>query len=708
MTIAALALAAVLQVGAADTVPRVPADAYLDAGARELVARARARRATEDRSIAGYRVLARERVSVGFRALRRDRLLFRSEKAARIDWRREGVGRAELLGERYVFPIASPDVRGGSHADDNVAAAEAAALAFDPTTDEILHGFIEGERFRSPLADGSERDYRFATGDTTRIRLADGRTVSVVELRVLPRRREGRLFRGAIWLDLDTDAAVRAVFALAHPFDFVRDTDDGDDIPGILRPFRGQLHYLTIDYGLWEGRWWLPRLIALEAEAQVGRFLDVPVTFERSYEGYRVWGRGAAPVVVGAAEAADTSLVQERCDGDERCWRYVGGETPAREPDALIHSEYLPPSVYQGGTVLITEEELRELSRVLDRVGSGGAAMVEPRVEVRVLDPGMFRFNRVEGLAPGARVEADFGIAAADAEAWLGTAALDPSVEVGVRRERFGGVQRLAAYRRLAEVEPETRALGFGNSLSSLLLGRDDGNYFRATGAEVLSDFRPRGGWEMGLRLFVERHAPVEKNTDASLPRAFDESRTFHPNIEAEPAEQYGVAGSFRYARGLDPAGLRWSVRGSIAAERGTYRIVRPMATAFAAFPLPMRLTGAVEAAGGTTFGDVVIQREWFLGGASTIRGYGGPSRISGPAFWRTRAEAGTRLTGVRLAVFSDAGWAGAPEDVTTEPLLLSAGAGLGFLDGLFRIDLARRLRGERGWRLDLYFDGLL
>jgi hypothetical protein len=38
----------------------------------------------------------------------------------------------------------------------------------------------------------------------------------------------------------------------------------------------------------------------------------------------------------------------------------------------------------------------------------------------------------------------------------------------------------------------------------------------------------------------------------------------------------------------------------------------------------------------------------------------------------------------------------------------VGAGVGASFLDGLLRIDLARALKSPKGWRLDLYLDGIL
>src|SRR5690606_5106989 len=136
------------------------ADAYLDAGARELVRLARERRLTTERSIERYEALARERISFGVRALRRERMIYRRETAARIDWRRDGTVEMEVLGAREAFPIAKSDVglpvslrRFARH------------LAFDPTdlrllldTRERPENVGDDDDVRHPLAPGSEAD----------------------------------------------------------------------------------------------------------------------------------------------------------------------------------------------------------------------------------------------------------------------------------------------------------------------------------------------------------------------------------------------------------------------------------------------------------------------------------------------------------------------------------------------------------------------
>ena len=78
----------------------------------------------------------------------------------------------------------------------------------------------------------------------------------------------------------------------------------------------------------------------------------------------------------------------------------------------------------------------------------------------------------------------------------------------------------------------------------------------------------------------------------------------------------------------------------------------------------------------------------------------------SGEAFWLVRGEIGNRNTGARTVLFGDLGWAGKREN-WSNPGRPLAGVGIGesFLDGLFRIDLARGLWPAKQWRLDLHLD---
>jgi hypothetical protein len=319
--------------------------------------------------------------------------------------------------------------------------------------------------------------------------------------------------------------------------------------------------------------------------------------------------------------------------------------------------------------------------------------------------PVLLRFNRVEALSVGARQTVDFGPIAVDGTLRVATATGEPDAEVGIRRETAERRLRLAAYRRLAAANPAERPLGFGNSVGALLWGRDNGDYFRATGV-VLRGAPPRSvrPW-MEWRLFGEHQHPVSTETGVSL-RGIGSDFAFRPNIAAERADQAGVGLVLRPAVDRDLLGMRWGAELNVEAETGTFRFARPSLTLRSGLPLGS-LDVALDASAGTSFGDVPVQSLWRLGGAGTLRGYDG-SAAAGTAFWRGRGEVARGAGAARLALFSDVGWAGSRDAFTLQRPLWSVGAGVSVLDGLLRMDLARALRAPTGWRLELYMDGAL
>ncbi|MBS1242143.1 MAG: hypothetical protein H6R40_1570, partial [Gemmatimonadetes bacterium] len=170
-------------------------------------------------------------------------------------------------------------------------------LVLNPADDHLRLAIGEDkDGFVYPLREGGEADYRFEAGDTTVIALPDGRKVRLLALRVIPRRSEWRLISGTFWFDADSHGLVRAAFRPARPFEFRRDVseEDKEDVPAFINPV-GEVKYITMEYGLYEARWWLPRYVAMEASGSMGEWLNVPFVVERVYENYEVEG-GTPPV----------------------------------------------------------------------------------------------------------------------------------------------------------------------------------------------------------------------------------------------------------------------------------------------------------------------------------------------------------------------------------------------------------------------------
>ena len=703
--------------------------AYLDATARRLVAAARTRRETIDRSITAYRARVRERIGVGIRALRRDRMLYRREIALLIDWRRDGVTQINVIGARQAVPAAVPK----PELPEDLKS-EAGDYAFDPADDRLTVGFggSGGGRarrdstqdstrhrdvaFRHPLAPGSEADYRFASGDSSVVVFADGRTIRLRELRVIPRRLDFRLMAGSFWIDEDSHGVVRALIRPARPFDFEQDVGDADDkdIPGFIKPIRVEVRFLTIDYGLWAGRWWLPRLIAMDAVATAGSFLQMPMRYERVYDEYEVSGDTTAararrpPRATEVEDSIARAACHEREQQQQISCKCANGHCSAftvhipRDTAALLASSSLPPPFGSATDTLISEGEMQELTR-----GLGQLPAAPWQFRARPPRWGLARYNRVEGLSLGARGELDLGRLQLDGEGRIATSDGEPDLVAGVLRETGTARFRLAGYRRLAAVDPTARPLSIGNSLGALVLGRDDGDYFRATGAELTIQPPVTLPRRFTIRLYAERQRRALKRTDFSLPHALHDLHAFRPNIRADSADQLGASLTVRTQRGIDPERPQWTADVTLDGGVGTYRFGRVSSTLRVAAPLGPNLATAVELAGGMADGRVPVQSYWYLGGPGTLRGYGG-NASSGDAFWRARLELANRWPAARVVLFADVGRAGPREQLSLARALAGVGVGASFIDGLLRLDLTRAVRSPTGWRLDFYTDAAL
>jgi hypothetical protein len=705
---------------AQDTAGR--SDAYADAGAREIVRLGRERMNTIDRSITRYTATVQERMSAGVRTGGLSRLLFRRETASRIDWRAAGPVRVEVLGAREALPVLMKGVQIPAGLESF-----APHVAFDPADPEVFFR-MDTTFLRHPLAPDAESYYRFRSGDTSTISLPDGRDVRLLELVIIPRRYDGHLLSGSFWFDAETHAIVRAVFRPARAAEW----------SSFLVSMSAELTYVTIEYGLWELRWWMPRLIVAEGVFQASR-VGVPMSYERRYSDYTVEGDTALATMPADStsrpcKAPFRMTVQARF-GDEQpdtlipdsVWaarraerERARAERRERDPEfaaeqdcldtydvviadssGLLTNEYLPETVWQGETALLTEAELEEIARIVDRLPATPWQLRAPSFEWGFGGQEMIRYNRVEALSIGAGTELDLGRLTLSARARIGTADLEPNGEASIARSTPGGRRRLTAYRRLAAANPEEHPLGPGNSVNAFIWGQDDGQYFRSAGGELtLAPALSSPQW-YELRLYGEHQKAAVTETDFSLRHLLDGDHGFGPTIPAERADQYGIGLTLRASGGIDPSRVRWGLEGGASAETGTFEFVRPWAVARTALPFG-GTSLSLELGAGTSTGDPPVQSFWYLGGPTSLRGYNG-AVIAGQSFWRTRVQLSHGPPAVRLSLFSDAGWAGPRDSFGTRNALVSAGIGISLLDGLARMDLARALERPTGWRFDVH-----
>lgn len=734
--------------------------AFKDAAARELLLKARAARLQQDSSLYSYDVTSYQRISAGLalRETARDRLMFRAENASRVRWQR-GVGaRVEVLGARQAVPI----VQGLREAEEEMnnelenELDDFLAVPYYPGKDELWLFEMVGESDEwdeddpmlvHPVAEGSEAYFTFRSGDSITIRLPDGKTITLKEIIATPREAAWNLVVGSFWFETERAHLARAVMRFSAPMDIweqVERDDPGtrDDIPapvrGLLTPMRAEITAVTIEYGLFEQRYWLPRTQGAEGYARVG-FMRVPLRVEQRYRYASVNGfddlppvqwptgrvstrvlrdslyellgdsalaRDSARTLVAQLDSARREARRARCDSVGTYTVYqrrdrtleMAVEIPC-DAQRLATSSELPPSIYDPGEEIFGADDREELMKRLDFGLQPAWSPQRPKVEWGLP---FTRYNRVEGLGTGTRVSATLGSGYSTAIEARGSIA-DLQLNGSATFSRSNGRRELSVstFRRLAVSSDFGGPLSFGASMPAILYARDEGFYHRAWGAELAGRRVNGGGLEW--RLFAEEQwaAPVE--TRWSLFGGNNDSR-FVGNVVADKGWYYGGAMRWRASRGLDPAGWRASADLRLEGATGASDYGRAMLETVVSRGLGP-LAASVTAAAGTTEGELPAQRQFFLGGLQSIRGQNAGTQV-GESFWMGRLEIGLNRTAFRPVIFGDLGWAG-PRDGWTaigRPMA-GVGAGASFLDGLIRFDVSRGMHPLWQTRLDLYLE---
>jgi hypothetical protein len=728
--------------------------------ARTLMERARASRLEQDSALMSYDATAYLRISasMGFSKIGRDRLIFRHENATRVRWHRDVGAWIDVKGARTAIPVA-PAEEAEKESEEINSDSDMTPIPYYPGQEPLLSlngtGVVKtqvDERdMVHPLAEGAEAYYRYEAGDSVAFRLPDGRTIALRELRVRPRESKWNVAVGSLWFDASSGQLVRAAYRLAVPMDVwaivkEEDPEDMDDIPvwvkPLISPMRAQVSAIAVEYGLYQGRFWLPRLKSAEGDAQVS-FMRVPFKLEQSFKYASVNALDSlAPIVIAEVREPPDSLTPEARDqwrdsvreerraqrraardsveqglksGESSCDSTGMRLTTQRrqrsnlrvairipcDKTVLENSPELPKSIYDDGEEIFGSKERDAL------ISEALAMGAQPPFALGAIPPTIkwgfefTRFNRVEGFSSGVLVEQPLGAGyTAALFGRIGHADLEPNVELALTRTNLVRTIRGRAYNRLVAANDWGNPLSFGSSLSALLFGRDEGFYYRASGVE-LEWVKERGTW-FNWRLFAERQraAAVENN--------FSLGPTFKPNIVATTAQYAGMSTRLVHARGLDPRGFRIfsdvRLEGAVSDSAGA---------AFGRGAVDFTFTkgiGPVAAAmtlsGGTSAGALPPQRRWYLGGTHTVRGQRADTTHSGNAYWLSRLELGGSVQAIRPIVFGDIGWVG-DRNLLREVGRPMSGVGVGasVLDGLIRADLSRGLYPQRRVRFDLYVD---
>lgn len=734
------------------------ATAFRTPMARQLLERARVARMQQDSALVAYEATAYMRISagMGFSRIGRDRLIFRHENATNVKWNRNVGAWIEVKGARTAIPIV-PDAEERKEAENEIDD-DMFPLPYYPGQEPLLslsgkdmvRAQVDERDMVHPLAEGSEAYYTYAVGDSVTFRLPDGRSIELRELHVRPREPKWNVAVGSLWFDRASGQLVRAAYRLAVPLDVwaqvkEEEPDADEDIPGwvkpLISPIHAQISAIAVEYGLYQGRFWLPRLRSAEGDARVS-FMRVPFRFDQSFRYSSVNGPEALPEIriVARPEPPDTLtgvaleqwedsvgtarrdarrarqdsvkkglLAAFECDSaGMRTITRRASETGMRiatripcDREKLASAPELPKSIYDDGEEIFGSTERDALVKEALAMGA------QPPLSIGSVPPELSwgleytRFNRVEGVSTGAMVSQNLGSGyTARVLGRIGHADLTPNVELSLERSNMSRTIRGGVYHRLVAANDWGNPLAFGSSLSALLFGRDEGFYFRATGAEL--EWTRDHGSHMGFRLFAERQREAERELERAI------GARFIPNIAAQPATWAGMSARITDSYGLDPEGFRLfsDLRLEGAGTDSANTVYTRAAGDFTVTRGLGRFASALTLSAGTSSGVLPVQRQWYLGGAHTVRGQRADTSLHGNSYWLGRLEIGRPVAAVRPLLFGDIGWTGdraAWGDIGRP--MSGAGVGVSMLDGLFRLDLARGIYPEKKTRLYLYLD---
>ena len=309
--------------------------AFRTALARNLLHRARVARLEQDSALKSYDATAYLRISagMGFARIGRDRLVFRHENATRVRWHRDVGAWIELKGARTAIPVA-PKEEVEKESEEIATDSDMTPLPYYPGQEPLLslngsgavRTTVDERDIVHPIAEGAEAYYTYEVGDSVTFRLPDARTISLRELRVRPREAKWNVAVGSLWFDARSGQLVRAAYRLAVPMDVwsivkEEDPDDYEEIPiwvrPMISPLRGQISAIAVEYGLYQGRFWLPRLRSAEGHAQAS-FMRIPFKIEQSYRFMSVNAIDSLPPIV----VAESTQPPDSLDDDARDrWR---------------------------------------------------------------------------------------------------------------------------------------------------------------------------------------------------------------------------------------------------------------------------------------------------------------------------------------------------------------------------------------------------
>jgi hypothetical protein len=556
--------------------------------------------------------------------------------------------------------------------------------------DEIRLG--DGDEVRGvlhPAAPGGPDFYDYRLVDSLTLRLpGTPEPVRVYEMRVRPKDDRTAAFVGSIFVERRTGAIVRMDFTFTRA--------------AYVDPSLDYIN-ISLDNGLWEGRYWLPNEQRIEIRRHFPE-LELPV----------------GSVIRGSMRVGNYRFNQPLPPTTFLGPRVVAVPRAQREAfpfEQGIHAEVREEGI---GPAVELAQIRRMASELVRREALQRASGIRPTLG-RASD--VVRYDRAEGLAVGAGLGASpapgvravlRGGYAFGAEHLFGS--------LGVSRSTAATVLSATAYaNRPGDVGVGPVITGSMNTLTTLLAGRDYTDPYYRSGVSLGLTRRLGSAWSAGGEASLEWQRSARRTTDFSL------SGSLRPVQRIDDADAVATA-SVSLSRDAPAEVARWwtadlRLRGGTLSPQvscipearecdASTAFLKPTAAlAWGRRWAPRDLSLSLAGRAGAAFGTLPAQELYLIGGRGTAPGYDF-RRFGGDRFATASATAALDLLQpwLRGRVFGAVGWTGVGDPgrdalrrwgaVPSDGLLPSLGVGVGLVDDVLRVDLARGLRSFGRWEL--------
>jgi hypothetical protein len=683
-----------------------------------------ARRRASDSLVRDYQATIRYRLSVGIgrRVWSKVPASAVEEQVARVQWQRPNDLRVDVIGRRFqarnrTLQLSSVWDRPWfvpRGVDDSVR-----IFSNDFPATGALH----------PLASSGPAWYRYAvTGELT-VTPARGGALRLLRVEVTPRRTGPALVVGQMWIDSATAEVVRFTFRYLGTALWVR-AEEGPRGPDSAKARRLNAlgnRIVSIDadleYGLQEGRYWMPYRQVIAGRVRLPVVSDVVIPFQATttFDDYTINGGQpiefaiALPDTAGLTRDSLRALRRARQDSlrterrgragetadSLRSWDYAdrwpGGRYELHRPsNATLHRyEAWPDSLSlesdpaEVRRLREAEEDLARLSEALPDSVTGQAA--HGFAYERISD--LSRYDRVQGLSFGLgyRVRAPLRFTNLYGTVRYGLSDDRVTGRLSLVRDAPGGRLTLSGYRDIFDVDPFGSGRMIGNTLNALFVAHDNADWVLAEGGAAGFETSLRTGLDLFLGARVERQTSVGREAKSAINDFLGGDGLFPPN---PPVDEGTFAGGF--ARLAHTAGIRWSVTADVLGgeRRTTGRVFGDLHQGIGG---DRGVTLRVKA--GIATSPTLQQSQFRLGGLATVRGFEYGAR-RGQAFWAAQLDVSPLKGRLKPVAFVDAGQAARPGDLFSSKALAGAGVGLSIFNGALRFDLSHPLTPDIGGKV--------